>query len=63
MSWIPPGAVPEGARRALFLSGGIMSLFGSVWLLATTPFGRFTIMAILLAAAGTGLLWNWWTSR
>lgn len=63
MSWIPPGTIPEGARRGLMFSGGIMSSFGGMWLLATTSFGRFTIMGVLLTAAGVGLLRHWWTSR
>lgn len=59
MSWIPPGTIPEGALRALFLAGGVLGVLGGGWLLATTPLGRFTVVAVLLVAAGLGLFKQW----
>jgi hypothetical protein len=63
MPWIPPGNMPDGAINFLMCSGGIVFSFGGVWLLFSSPVGRFTVLGCLLAGVGGAALHHWWRYR
>ncbi|TPQ22083.1 hypothetical protein [Streptomyces sporangiiformans] len=63
MVWIPPGLMPAGAFRALQIGGGLVSSVCGLWLAVVMPWGRFTVMGLVLVALGATVLRQWWTGR